>query len=257
MKTALAQMNIRFEDKQANISEVERYITEASQNDVNIIFFPEMTLTGFSMNVSKTWEENNETINIFKKLSKKYCIAVGFGWVNKTGEKGENHYTVVSPEEIILADYVKIHPFSYSGEDKYFNAGNSLSSFTYMERKISIFICYDLRFPEIFQAASKESDVIVIAANWPEKRSSHWKILLEARAVENQSWILGVNCFGRQQETSYSGNSRIIMPDGTVYAEINEKEGLIYSSIDNESEMIRNNFSVKKDRKPELYRTLI
>lgn len=257
MKAALAQMNICFEDKQKNISEVEKYLIHALENDADIIFFPEMTLTGFSMNVGITGEENNETVNSMKMLSKKYNIAIGFGWVKKFEEKGENHYTVVSPEENMLADYVKIHPFSYSGEDNYFHAGNSLSSFTYRDKKISVFICYDLRFPEIFQSASKESDVIVIAANWPQKRSLHWKILLQARAVENQSWILGVNCYGTQQGTLYSGNSRIIMPDGTICSEINDKEGLIYSTIEKETELIRNIFPVKKDRRTELYRALI
>ena len=208
------------------------------------------------MNVNKNADYNEYTIDKIKKLSYSYNIAIGFGWIKSVGDKGENHYTVISPDGDILADYVKMHPFSYSGEDKYYNAGNKLSSFTYCGKKISVFICYDLRFPEIFQAASEESEIIIVAANWPEKRCEHWKTLLKARAIENQSWIFGVNCYGDQQGIHYSGDSSIIKPDGTVIAELNNKEGIISAVIGNEAQEARKSFPVKNDRKNELYKKL-
>lgn len=256
MKTALAQINIRFEDKTANEDTVRKYIKEAADNSADIVFFPEMTFTGFTMDVQKNGDLNGETIDKIRQMSYSYNVAVGFGWIKRAGEKGENHYTVISPRGEILADYVKMHPFSYSSEDKYYNAGNSLSSFTYLGKRISVFICYDLRFPEIFQAASEESEIIAVAANWPERRREHWKALLKARGIENQSWILGVNCFGDQQELHYSGDSSIIKPDGTIASEINNAEGIIYAEIGDEVKDVRNGFPVKHDRRTELYKKL-
>ncbi len=255
MQISLVQLDIKYESYEQNMESVQKYIIEASQKGSDIIFFPEMTFTGFSMNVEKNAELCKNTIERVKEMAYGR-IAVGFGWVKQTEEKGENHYTVISPDGTVLADYVKMHPFSYSGEDKYYNAGSKLSSFIYCGKKISIFICYDLRFPEIFQAASKDSEVIVVAANWPERRSDHWKTLLKARAIENQSWILGVNCYGNQQELHYSGDSSIIMPDGTIEAAINNAEGMISVVIGDEMETARNNFPIKHDRRTELYKKL-
>lgn len=257
MKAALCQLGIKFEDREANIIRAEKYIRESAEAGADIVFFPEMTLTGFSMNVEKTGEEKNETIELMKNFAVKYGIAAGFGWVKKAGNKGENHYSAVSSSGKLLADYIKIHPFSYSGEDRYYDAGEKLVSFEYCGKKISFFICYDLRFPELFQAASAESEIIVVAANWPEKRVYHWETLLAARAIENQSWFLGVNCYGTQLNQYYNGSSRVIMPDGTVCESISDREGLIFADINDEAEEFRSSFPVKKDRKNEFYSRLL
>lgn len=257
MKAAVCQPDIVYEGKMVNLINAEKYISEASENSSDIIFFPEMTLTGFSMDISETGDREKESIKLMSSLAKKYNIAIGFGWAALKGDKGENHYSVIAPDESILSDYIKIHPFSYTGEDKFFNAGNEISTFCFRGKKISTFICYDLRFPEIFQAASRDSDIIVVAANWPEKRIAHWDILLRARAVENQSWVLGVNCFGDQPGNHYNGSSAVILPDGTVSANIIGREGIIYAEIGDEADNARKEFPVKKDRRPDLYREMI
>ena len=151
MNIGIVQLDIEFEAKENNKKKVKKHIADAAERGVDILFFPEMTFTGFSMDVSKNADLNGSIIEEMKKLSSEYGVAVGFGWIKKTGERGENHYTVVSPDKEILSDYVKMHPFSYSNEDKYYNAGNSLAAFTYCGRRISTFICYDLRFPENFR----------------------------------------------------------------------------------------------------------
>lgn len=256
MKIGLVQLDIRYESENLNLNNVKKYISEASQKCNDIVFFPEMSFTGFSMNVSKNADSDGKIIERMKKLSYNYKIAIGFGWSKKAGEKGENHYTVVAPDGGVLADYIKMHPFSYGHEDKYYNAGDCLSSFEYCGKKLSVFICYDLRFPEIFQAASEESEVIVVAANWPDKRRDHWKTLLKARAIETQSWILGVNCCGDQQDLHYSGDSSIIKPDGTIFSEISNSEGMISAVIGDEAKKVRSSFPVKNDRKTDLYKKL-
>ena len=257
MKVTICQLNIEYENKEENLFASEHFISEASASRSDIIFFPEMTYTGFSMNTSYTGEINFETVEAVKKLAEKYSIAIGFGWVKLVENKAENHYTVVSSDKEILVDYVKLHPFSYSGEDKFFNAGDSIRYFEFEGKTIGIFICYDLRFPEIFQAVSKKAEIIIVAANWPERRAAQWKILLDARAVENQSWILGVNCFGKQDNTTYSGNSRIVKPDGELYDKLDDAEGCISCDISDEAQNFRENFPVKQDRRIEFYRSIL
>lgn len=175
MKVAMCQTNIIWEDKEKNIEKCIEYIEQAKKHNIELMLFPEMSFTGFSMNINNTKENYNYTVQKISKIARENKIAIGFGWVEEMGHKARNKYTVVNSEGNVLADYAKIHPFSYSGEDKYFVSGASLSKFKFDNFTIGLLICYDLRFPEIFQALSKECDAIVVAANWPASRKKHWK----------------------------------------------------------------------------------
>ena len=257
MKAALCQFQIEFEEKEKNLHRAERMIAAAAAEQSQIIFFPEMTFTGFSMNVSATGESNNETIKVMQKYAQKHQIAVGFGWVRQNGEKGENHYTVLDEAGAILADYIKIHPFSYSGENHYFIAGSQSAVFRFAGHRFGLFICYDLRFPEIFRAVAADVDVMVIAANWPEKRIAHWNKLLEARALENQCWVLGINCVGNQQTLHYNGSTHAIDPEGETIDCLLEREGILFCEIQNEAADFRNSFPALQDRRAALYKELM
>lgn len=249
MKIQLCQTHIVWENKDENIAKAEEIIKNSSSD---LILFPEMSFTGFSMNTDITGENDNYTLRAMKEITVNYNKVVGFGWVYKNGEKAENHYTFMDRGEIV-SDYIKIHPFSYSGEDKYFVGGESISIFEYKGLKIASFICYDLRFPEIFSVAAKEADIIVVAANWPEERSDHWKALLKARAIENICYIAGVNCSGTMGGLNYSGDSCIINPNGEIIEEISGTEGSIEYTINNDITMYRNAFPALKDRRTKLY----
>jgi predicted amidohydrolase len=207
--------------------------------------------------VSATSESNGETIQVMQEYARNYQIAIGFGWVRLNGDKGENHYTVLDEIGTILADYVKIHPFSFSGEDEHFTAGNQTAVFTFAGVRFGLFICYDLRFPEIFRAVAAEVDVMVVAANWPEKRIAHWNKLLEARALENQCWVLGINCVGNQENLQYNGSSRAVNPEGETVDSMIDREGIIFCEIHDEAANFRNSFPALQDRRAALYRELM
>lgn len=251
MKAELCQTNIIWENKKENIKKAEEII-KFSKSDV--ILFPEMSFTGFSMNTDLTGENNNHTIHRLSEMAVKYNKALAFGWVHKTSDKAENHYTFVNSSGEILSDYIKIHPFSYSGEDKFFKSGNTINIFEYMGFKICSFICYDLRFPEIFQIASKNADIIIVAANWPAARADHWKTLLKARAIENMCYIFGINCVGNMGRQYYSGDSCIIKPDGEVIEMLSNKEGSVVFEIDNDVQMYKQAFPTKRDRRECFYK---
>ena len=114
MKIGIYQMNIVWEDKEQNLAKAEQAMITAVNNNADVLFMPEMSFTGFSMNTKKTAEDNNYTVDKMKQLCKKHNIAVGFGWVRNCGEKSANCYSVIDKNGELLSTYEKIHPFSYA-----------------------------------------------------------------------------------------------------------------------------------------------
>ena len=253
MKIALYQMNIIWENKEMNYMRLEERLKETVGRDIDLFLLPEMSFTGFSMNTDATKERNMETIGRITDYARQYGVAIGFGWVKDCGEKSENHYTIISKNGDIISDYAKIHPFSFSGEDQKFQGGDRIVNFEFGGIRFTPFICYDLRFPEIFQIASTQSHVVIIPANWPEKRRMHWKCLLQARAIENQVYIIAINCVGKIDDLVYSGDSCVINPNGDILAELSEKEGILEYELRDDVDNYRDAFRVKNDRQIDLY----
>jgi len=253
MKLALAQLDIIFEDKTKNKETVIQYIKHAAAENADMIFFPEMTLTGFSMNTSIIGENNNETLKFFKEMSSGFNIFIGFGYVEGS-TCSKNNYSVVSPEGLELVNYSKIHPFSFGSESKFYESGSEVKLFEAFDFTITPFICYDLRFPEIFQIASRTSTLITVAANWPMDRREHWITLLKARAIENQCYIAGINRVGTTNNLNYSGDSMIIDPLGNIISSLYMQEGLVIADICRDNVIqLRKKFKLKEDRKEGLY----
>ena len=260
IKAALAQTQIVWEDKGRNYEVARRRIEEAADRKADAVFFPEMSFTGFSMDTDATKESDGRTVQYMGNLARQYHVDIGFGWVKDCTSacgKCENHYTVVDSTGNVLSDYAKIHPFSYSGEDGRFQGGSALTHFVLNGIPCSSFICYDLRFPEIFQAASKRAHVIIVPANWPAKRREHWRALLRARAIENQVYILAVNCVGDTGGIRYTGDSCVIGADGEVKAELSGTEGMIVLELADDVEHFRGDFPVKRDRREAFYAKLL
>lgn len=256
MKIALFQMYIEWENKKQNYKHLESELEELQGKNLDLLLLPEMSFTGFSMDIDKTKEADNQTVNQMKEYATRYNVSIGFGWVKDYGEKAENHYTIVDKDGKIVSDYIKIHPFSYSGEDKKFQSGKQIVSCSFQEIEFSTFICYDLRFPDVFQIASKTADIIIVPANWPQSRSEHWKTLLKARAIENQVYILAINCYGIINNQYYSGDSCVINPNGQVLERLSDTEGIVFYELLNDVKKYRNDFPTKKDRAEDLYRII-
>lgn len=245
MKIALAQTYIEWEDKKRNIENLLRVVSEHKGKDY--IFFPEMSFTGFSMNTDATAEDERMTVAQISGIARENNVGIGFGWVKRKGDKCLNCYSVVNKQGELISEYAKIHPFSYSGEDEKFVGGDEISVFSLDDTKATTFICYDLRFPEIFRLVSQMVKVIIIPANWPKKRSAQWKALLKARAIENQVYIFAINCVGRIGEIDYSGDSCIIGPDGKAIKMLSEREGVISYDFADDVDDYRESFPVLKD----------
>ena len=254
MIIGIAQMDIVWEDSKANMNKVEAFVKKASEGKVELILFPEMALTGFTMDVHKLFLLEEEIISWIKNVAINNNINIGLGYAIRIDKKGENKYIFVSKEGEILVKYIKIHPFSYGGEDDKYYSGKEICICKINELKVSSFICYDLRFPEIFQIASKKAQVITVAASWPKSREEHWITLLKARAIENQCYVIGINRIGVGDGLEYNGASIFVDPNGEILNDINSKEELIIRDLKIEKiSEVRDRFDIKKDRRDDLY----
>jgi predicted amidohydrolase len=190
--------------------------------------------------------------------TKKYGVALLFGVVIKDKDKALNQSIFISSSGRILGEYSKIHPFSFSGEDKYFNSGNKLSMVKYKNYTIGLSICYDLRFPELYSALAKESDLIINIANWPKKRVEHWNILLKARAIENQLFIVGVNRTGVDANNlEYEESSNVYDANGDILEYEKFQDMKIFYIDKNFTKIFKNKFTTTDDRKIEFYKGIL
>ncbi|WP_418179087.1 nitrilase-related carbon-nitrogen hydrolase [Aliarcobacter lanthieri] len=260
MKIALVSLNQYWEDKKSNLVLCEKYIENASKKSVDLIIFPEMTLTGFSNNIDLTSEnfENSETIEKFSNLAKEFNISVIFGVVIKDNKKALNKSIFIDNFGNILGNYSKVHPFSFSGEDRYFNAGNKISIVKYKDLKIGLTICYDLRFPELYSSLAKDCDLIINIANWPSKRVDHWNTLLKARAIENQIFMVGVNRTGIDGNgLEYIESSNIFNANGEKLEFEKYEDMKIYDVDVKFTKDFKNKFNTVNDRKVEFYKEIL
>lgn len=259
MKVALTQMNIFWENPSENKKTCERLVKEAGEQGCDWIVFPELTLTGFTMEPEKFHEEfydTSPTHRFFRALSIQYSIGIVYGYIPFYDDRNYNHLVMEASGKTVL-EYAKIHPFSYGEESRHYAGGDKIQTCRIPKLSTTVgfsgFICYDLRFPEIFQAASEDASVIFVIANWPEVRIAHWYTLLQARAIENQCFIIGVNRTGEGGGLHYIPSSVAFNPYGEAITPKSPAE-LLYAEIQPElAEQYRKEFPLKNDRKNKLY----
>lgn len=259
MKLALTQMNVIWEVPEENRLQCRRLTQEASENHCDWIVFPELTLTGFTMNPEcfrEDFHDCSPTKVFFQELSRKYSIGIVFGYIASQEGRNYNHLAIVQDGRTIM-EYAKLHPFSFGSETEHYTSGSRIATCQVPIDKnknicLSGFICYDLRFPEIFQLASRKAELIFVIANWPIERIRHWHVLLQARAIENQCFIIGVNRTGTGGGLYYPPSSVAFDPYGESI--ISGSSELLYADIHPElAAEYRKEFPLKNDRREEIY----
>ncbi|MCR9171459.1 MAG: nitrilase family protein [bacterium] len=212
LKVTLVQANQVWENPQANY---ENYLLLLEDIVTDLVVLPEMFHTCFSMNLALAVPfENNPAVEWLKTLSESKNAAVYTSLMVKDGDQHFNRGVFVTPDGEVET-YDKRKTFGLANEDAYFASGKKSTIVTYKNWKFNLQICYDLRFPEIarnkISNQSPAYDVLLFVANWPQKRSLHWKSLLRARAIENQCYVVGVNRVGTDGNGfEYSGDSRLV-----------------------------------------------
>ena len=234
LKVTLVQANQIWEDKNANFSNYLRLIDTINE-PTDLIVFPEMFDTGFSMNVDLAEDWNlNTSVKFLVDLAAEKQFAIYTSLMVKDNNHFYNRGIFVFPSGEI-SFYDKRKSFGLGGEDKFYTAGNKEKIVTYKGWKINLQICYDLRFPEIARNYEVNGipkyDLLLYVANWPSKRAEHWKTLLKARAIENQSYVIGVNRIGEDANgLNYTGDSSCYDPLGNIYYHL-ENESIFTTTL--------------------------
>jgi len=222
MKTALIQYSPIWENPTNTIQKINKLIESTDLIDVSLLVFPEMSLTGFTMNSDEFAEElDGVSFQYFIDLSRKLRKHIFAGIIERDGKLIYNSLVHFDDRGIVKVIYRKIHPFSFAKEDKFYSAGGEIITTNIKDFTFGLTICYDLRFPELYRKYGKEKvDVLVNIANWPKARIAHWDLLLKARAIENQCYMLGVNRVGEDPYLQYPGHSSVINPMGETVLEM-------------------------------------
>lgn len=250
-KVGLVQYSPAWENPSGSIEVIEELLDNYN-NDYNLLVFPELTLTGFTFN-SKVLAEDIDGISTtyFIKLAKRKKSDIFAGLIERDDNKIYNCLIHIDKNGLIKARYRKIHPFSFAGENEYYNSGNEPIITKIDDIKIGLSICYDLRFPELYRHYAKEKvNILINIANWPTKRIEHWKLLSKARALENLAYFIGVNRVGVDPSNEYCGNSQLIDPLGNNLINYSDKQEIISFDIDLElTQSVRSQFPFLEDIK--------
>ena len=259
MKVALVSLNQLWQEKVANFTRCVDFARMAREHDCELIVFPEMTLTGYSLDVGAVCEHENKshTLARFGELARDVGLTIIYGvcLFNPTTGVPRNQLCLARPDGNSHAVYTKIHPFSFAGENQVLEAGNQLGIASVGSLKIGASICYDLRFPEIYAAMAPICNVAIVIANWPSRRVAHWRALLVARAIENQFYTLGVNRIGEDANgLAYEKSTLAVAPDGTVLTPVLTGEELDIFDVDAEEVIrYRSEFPTVRDKRYPLY----
>lgn len=234
MKVYACQLNSLWEDKTANFARVRSLVCRRGVSPKSLIVLPEMFATGFTMNTSASAEpDKGPTTAFMRQLASEHQSYVLGGFAHRVARKVFNEAICIAPSGKCLARYAKMHPFGPGNESDHYSAGQHLAIFRCGKLKAAVFICYDLRFPEAFRvAASLGAEVMIVIANWPRRRHSHWMTLLQARAIENQAYIVGVNRCGKDPKLDYAGGSVVFDPYGRKVVLAGSKESIIAANLD-------------------------
>jgi omega-amidase len=247
LSITIIQTHLHWENKVANLQMLEEKINSIKEK-TEIIVLPEMFSTGFSMKPELLAETmDGVTIQWMKRITaEKKIILTGSLIIEEEG-KYFNRLVWMLPTGQ-YGTYDKRHRFAYAGEDEHYSAGTKRLIASAKGWKINLQVCYDLRFPVWARQTpltpnpspqvergetAPEYDVLIYVANWPERRIHAWKTLLQARAIENQCFVAGVNRVGNDGNTIYhSGESMIIDPMGEVLYTKKDEEDIFTIHLD-------------------------
>ncbi len=222
MKISSIQAEIKWHKVEENLQHFSNIISSIEETD--IIVLPEMWSTGFTMKAHLYYSYASQAIDLMKKWSlEKSSLLIGSLIVKENGNFLNRLFLIKDGQ--LDNYYDKKHLFAYAGEDRFYANGAKRLIYEYKGWRINPQICYDLRFP-VWCRNSDDYDLLIFSANWPNKRIDAWDTLLKARAIENQCYVVGVNCFGEDiWDNNYSGHSATISFDGSVLDELKDREG--------------------------------
>jgi predicted amidohydrolase len=234
MKIAAVQHDIVWEDRDANFARLAPQIQRAVGAGAELVLLTETFSTGFSMTPGIGEPEGGPSSRFLADRAAEHGVWVG-GTCPEIAEGAElpfNSFVLAAPDGTVHR-YRKLHPFTHAGEHERFRAGEKPVTLQVGSLRITPFICYDLRFADVFWQAAPETDVYLVPANWPSPRRLHWQTLLQARAIENQAYVVGCNRVGTAGDgTEHVGDTRIVSPMGELLATAAGGETIVLADVE-------------------------
>lgn len=234
MIVQILQTSPVWEDKAASRGQVEAMLVESPPVPGSLVVLPEMFATGFSMNVERTAQrqEREDEVFLASLATLHQCTVMGGVVSPMEAGKARNESVAFSPEGRLLGRYAKQHLFTLGGEGECHVPGGEPVIFPWQGFMVAPLICYDLRFPERFrELVLRGANLFVVIASWPVKRYHHWLTLLQARAIENLAYVVGVNRTGGDPLYKYNGRSVVVSPHGHIIADAGEGEGVVTARL--------------------------
>jgi omega-amidase len=231
---AALQADILWGDKRANFRAAQRFAERARREGAGLFVLPEMFATGFLLHPEATAEGGDgETPTFLSWLARENRMAVVGGYVRRLPSgKGANVAAAFDAEGRALSEYQKVHLVTALGEPAAHEPGDGPKPFALPGARAACYVCYDLRFPELFRLEAARTELAIVIASWPSARQRHWDVLLPARAVENQQYVVGVNRIGKGGGLEFLGGTAIYAPNGDALAYGGAQEGLVTAELD-------------------------
>ena len=220
LRVALAEYDTGWLQPESSLDRASVCVQRAASTGARLVVLPEMCTTGFTME-PEHWSEavNGPSFARLSTMAAIHDVWVMAGVAVRSADGYSNVAAVFNPQGNLVVTYAKQRLFAYASEDEHYSAGAVPAVIDIDGVRVSPFICYDLRFPELFRAAGPVSDLIVVIANWPAARRPHWDALLPARAIENLAYVAGVNRTGFANGIQYDGGSAAYDPWGIPVAQ--------------------------------------
>ncbi|MBA3943665.1 MAG: carbon-nitrogen family hydrolase [Herpetosiphonaceae bacterium] len=260
LKVAVAQIDIALGDAEANLRTVQNSAAEAAASGAQLLVLPELWGSGYDLGHANHLadEINTGLFGSMTALARHHRLAICgslLEW-NPETEQAYNTAYWYDAEGALRGTYRKVHRFGLMQEDRFLGAGDSTPLLNLPWGPTALAICYDLRFPELFRRYTLDGALlVVIPAEWPVQRIAHWRTLLQARAIENQIFVVACNRVGKDAANQFGGCSAIIDPWGAVLAEAHDHPALLTATLDfSVVEEVRSRIPALMDRRPEIYK---
>lgn len=255
-----AQISSIWEEPDKTLEKAGMLIRHAATSGAALVCFPEQFATGWDPQPRKNIQDiHGQIVSSLQAYAKEFGIGILGSFRQAYDPLPKNTAVVIGRDGRILTTYAKMHLFSSGHEDEGNTPGTDLGTFILGSLTCGIAICYDLRFPDLFRLYARNGvQAVFVPSAWPYIRTRHWELFIQARALENQMYVVGVNTTGQTPIDSYSGNSMTADPQGTIISRADEAEQLVFCDLD--PGMIvttRRQFPVEKDRRDALYRSLL
>lgn len=259
MKICALQLDVRLGDREANMANASVQIELAMRTSPDVLVLPELWDLGFyPANVLELGDEDGCMAQEFLSgQARRHAVNIVGGSIVRRKENTIWNTTYIFDRQgALVSTYSKIHLFTLAGEQNQFQAGTTLALYELDKVPVGSITCYDIRFCELARTlALAGAKMLFVPAAWPHPRLQHWRILAQARAIENQLFVVAVNGSGRAGDVKCFGHSLMVDPWGEVIAEAGEGEQILTGVCDVAvADHVREKLSVFRDRRPECYR---